>query len=228
MYFISRGALQVSVEGSVVTTMKDGDFFGEIAVVFDTPRTATIISCATTQVFILTKKDFKKVMLSEPRVAAGVAAIAEERFRKQVLDGFIKKVSFFKHSSDEFRAQVIARVKIKYYVRGSVVVQEGEGGDKMFFVSRGSLSVKVGRNVVHTMRDGDFFGEVALLYDTPRTATILTNANSNLLVLTKTDLEEVLRSYPREADDILRLARSRFQTFVLSDMLRKVPLLQDL
>ncbi|KAJ9450385.1 cAMP-dependent protein kinase regulatory subunit [Diplonema papillatum] len=224
MYFMSRGALSIRVGGTVVHTMKDGGFFGEIAVMYDTPRTATIVAEMRSQLYMLTKADFSKLMLENESVATEIADIAAARFQMYVSEDFSKRVSFFKSASKEFMKALVQKLVPRSFEANQCVITEGSGGEEMFYVSRGELLVTVSGKAVHTMKDGDFFGEVALVYDTPRTATIKTAVVTNLLVLNKADFESVLASYPQEIDNITKIARSRLKQFVLGDIVKKVPM----
>ena len=78
---------------------------------------------------------------------------------------------------------------------GEQVVREGEPGDSMFIVSTGEVRATVerdGRQVpVATMRDGDFFGEMAVLSGEPRTATVTAVKNTEILELSRENLREI-------------------------------------
>ena len=90
-----------------------------------------------------------------------------------MLQDLVKKVPIFKKcENDEFLSKVVQLLEPMQYLEGEVIMAEGDAGDSMYFVSQGELQVSaVGRNV-GTLKDGDFFGEIALIFDTPRTATI--------------------------------------------------------
>jgi cAMP-dependent protein kinase regulator len=101
---------------------------------------------------------------------------------------------------DEFK-QVVSKLKLRHFDQNSIIVKEGDPGDSMFVVVRGEVRV-----VTHTddnkevflanLGEGEFFGEIALLTGKPRTATIITNSNSELLELTKADYEKIVAKFP--------------------------------
>lgn len=86
---------------------------------------------------------------------------------------------------------------------GADVVREGDVGWDFFVIVEGQAEVRRGRRSVRVLGPGDFFGEVALVTDVPRTATIV--ALSDLLVLTiaDTDFHELLLEQPSISRKVL-------------------------
>ena len=66
---------------------------------------------------------------------------------------------------------------------GATIITEGEAGDRYYAIARGDVEVSVGQNAVRFMRGGDGFGEIALLADRPRTATVRAVTDVELLTI---------------------------------------------
>lgn len=97
--------------------------------------------------------------------------------------------------------QVINSLALRHYDAGVVVVQEGEPGDSLFLLVRGQVKVLThdseNREVfLAALDEGDFFGEISLLTGKPRTATIVTSVDSDLLELTRSDYERIVARFP--------------------------------
>ncbi len=81
MYLICRGEVEVlDVNGKVIKTLKDGDFFGEIGLLMPTPRTATVRAKTLCDLFVLDKSDFSRILQDYPQFAGEVMKIAKERY----------------------------------------------------------------------------------------------------------------------------------------------------
>ncbi len=80
---------------------------------------------------------------------------------------------------------------------GKVLTREGERGNEFFVLLGGAARVERGGKKVNTLGRGDFFGEIALVSRSPRTATVTTTGPSDLLVITDTSFRALLEHSPR-------------------------------
>jgi len=96
--------------------------------------------------------------------------------------------------------QAIARVAtLRTFRRGEVIVRQGQPGESFFVIVKGRVAVSIlspeGREVVlNTLGDGDHFGEMALLDDSPRSATVVAQEKADLASLSRPVFFELLRS----------------------------------
>jgi voltage-gated potassium channel len=90
----------------------------------------------------------------------------------------------------------------------TVVVRQGRPGDCMYFVASGEVEVKLEPQPVR-LGPGSFFGEIALLKDTMRTATVMTTAASTLLILEVADFRDFMAHHPELAAAIEQEATRR-------------------
>jgi cyclic nucleotide gated channel beta 1 len=92
---------------------------------------------------------------------------------------------------------------------GDFICKKGAVGREMFIIDKGIVEVVVGGKAVAQMKEGSYFGEISLLSigdgGNRRTVDVVSKGFSNLLVLHKSDLNEVLKSYP-DMEEILRKA----------------------
>jgi len=79
---------------------------------------------------------------------------------------------------------------------GRTLIRQGDRGREFFTLLEGSATVAQDGKTLRTLGDGDFFGEIALITDVPRTSTVTTTTPVRLLVLTKRDFQRLLRDQP--------------------------------
>ena len=97
-------------------------------------------------------------------------------------------------------AQLAKRMEREEVAPGGVLIREGEPGDRFFVVFAGMLSVSQGsRGHMGVLRPGDYFGEVALAMDVPRTATVAAITPAVVASCDRETFDELLR--PLFADD---------------------------
>ena len=123
----------------------------------------------------------------------------------------IEKVPLFKGATEEFLTEVILNLEPVIFTPGDYVVKKDEMGYNMFFISKGSVDVvSEDETIVYaTLSDGAFFGEIALLLSTPRTATIKARDYCDLYSLHKDTFQKILQRYPDFAHSIEEEAQRR-------------------
>lgn len=79
---------------------------------------------------------------------------------------------------------------------GRQLIREGQHGDEFFVLVQGEATVRRRGRKLTTLGPGDFFGEIAIVSDTPRTATVTTDTEARLLVITRREFLGLLREVP--------------------------------
>jgi CRP-like cAMP-binding protein len=79
---------------------------------------------------------------------------------------------------------------------GKVLMREGDAGREFFVLVTGTVAIDRGGTRVRTLESGDFFGEIALLAEGPRTATATTEGPATLLVLGHREFHSLMDKYP--------------------------------
>jgi CRP-like cAMP-binding protein len=83
-----------------------------------------------------------------------------------------------------------------HVVAGATVVREGDPGDRYYLVVSGALDVRLRGNLLRTLDAGHSFGEVALLRDVPRTATVMAVEDCELLWITRVEFLTLVTGHP--------------------------------
>jgi CRP-like cAMP-binding protein len=90
-----------------------------------------------------------------------------------------------------------------------VIVRQGEPGDRFYVIESGEVDVTADGTLVRTLGAGDCFGEIALLHDVPRTATVTARTDVQLYALDRPDLVEAVSRNVRAAEAASRLIQAR-------------------
>jgi CRP-like cAMP-binding protein len=101
------------------------------------------------------------------------------------------------------------------YAADEVLFKQGDPGDAAYIIIRGSADVIVetpkGPLIVTTLKDNDFVGEIAILCDVPRTATIQAKTELEALCISKDLFFRLVREFPEMAVEIMRVLASRLE-----------------
>ena len=97
----------------------------------------------------------------------------------------LRKISLFKETSSHKLVDIVMLMKVKTYKENEIIFKEGEKGDKLYMIKSGRVKVYTKNKYMRELGDGNCFGEVALLLDEPRTATIIACCECKICYLTK-------------------------------------------
>jgi CRP-like cAMP-binding protein len=109
----------------------------------------------------------------------------------------IRGVPLFAHCTRAEIAQVASIADEVDVAAGKQLLREGDRGREFFIMLEGAADVRRGGRKLNSLKPNDFFGEIALVSRSPRTATVTTTADSRLLVITATAFRALLDRSPR-------------------------------
>lgn len=123
----------------------------------------------------------------------------------------IENVPLFQKASPAFVREVALEMRAAVFMPGDWIVRSGARGRHMYFISQGEVQVLApdGQSVFCTLSEGDFFGEIALFFEQPRTASVRAVTYCDLYRLDKAIFDRILKDYPDVANEMKRLAHER-------------------
>ena len=121
----------------------------------------------------------------------------------------LSSVSLFQ-KLDKKHIRALARlVREQEYAPGQMIMQEVQPGLGLYVVADGTVEVLQGGNIIRTLKAGDFFGEMSLLDDLPRTASVRAITQARCLTLAKWEFLGELESHPQMALPMLSMLSRR-------------------
>lgn len=169
----------------VVAELSAGDCFGETALLSPVPRTATVRARTAVTALALSREGFERLVKAMPQVDLTRMIRAAAALNRSPL---------FSALPPERISTLLPRLTPKAVGKGELVFLKGEAGDCFYLVDDGELEVldEASAAPVAKLSAGDHFGEIALLRDIPRTASVRAVRDSALYALSKADFFGVL------------------------------------
>jgi len=147
--------------GKKVGTCKSGMSFGELALMYNAPRAATVIANEDSTVWALDRISFRTILLDHTSR------------KRRMYEAFLSTVPILASLEGYERAKIADALESRTYQPGEIVISEGEPGDEFFLIESGTAECsKKDLGVVNEYGKGDYFGELALINREPRAATV--------------------------------------------------------
>jgi len=138
-------------------------------------------------------------------------------------------IPLFSELNEQELQSLLSHIQSQTFPKGSLICREGEGGDSLFVISRGEVSIAKqmpeGREVrVRNLRDGDFFGEFGFFIDQKRHATVRAITECEILEISRNALNKMIEIHPRLNEVLQNLFRER----ILDNFLALSPIFSSL
>jgi CRP-like cAMP-binding protein len=213
-FVVIEGRLEVQIAGKnsalPVAVLTAGDLFGEVAIIEGTEvRTASVVALTPVTLLRIDGDTLREAIEHTPHTRAELSAAAHH----MAVGRFIKSATLLGELPPEAVARLAQHVHERRVVAGDTVIERGEPGEECFLIRTGELEVlddngEVTRRIA-TLRTGMLFGETALLTGAPRNATVRATADSELLVLRRSDVLVAMASQADVADHLVALMQAR-------------------
>jgi len=127
------------------------------------------------------------------------------------LQRMIRKVDFFRELNDKGTRDLVRELNPELAVPGERIISQGERGDSMYFIASGEVDVVLPEITIE-LKQGNVFGEMALVTNEPRNADVTAKGYVTLLVLKRRDFMDLTRTIPALRQQIEKIAQERQQT----------------
>ena len=122
----------------------------------------------------------------------------------------LREVTWLKGMSDDVIGKILNASETRVYNSGDALMKQGDSGDGLIVITRGSVKVSIGDVVVDIMGRGAVIGEMAVLAGVPRTATVIADSTVNALWLTTDSMQSIMSDSPELSGSLWKTASMRF------------------
>ncbi|XP_054267615.1 cGMP-dependent protein kinase, isozyme 2 forms cD4/T1/T3A/T3B isoform X3 [Macrosteles quadrilineatus] len=221
VYVMEEGRVEVSRENKYLSTLAPGKVFGELAILYNCKRTATIKAASDCKLWAIERQCFQTIMMRTGLI------------RQAEYTDFLKSVPIFKNLPEETLIKISDVLEETFYNEGDYIIRQGARGDTFFIISKGKVKVTIKQpnteedKFIRQLSKGDFFGEKALQGDDLRTANIVADDPEGVtcLVIDRetfnqliSSLDEIRTRYKDEAVERKNRINEEFKDVKLSDL----------
>lgn len=167
-----------------VSVVREGGSFGELALIYGTQRAATVKAATDVTLWAIDRVTYRRILMG--------ATIK----KRKMYEGFLEKVPILAPLNHWERLTVADALEPEVYHDGEVIIRQGERGDSFFIIVDGETKVsqvnEQGEVEVARLYPSSYFGEIALLTDRPRAATVTAIGNVKVVKMDRDRFNRVM------------------------------------
>ncbi|KAF7649027.1 hypothetical protein LDENG_00148400 [Lucifuga dentata] len=186
VYVMEEGKVEVTKEAMKLCTMGPGKVFGELAILYNCTRTATVRTVTHVKLWAIDRQCFQTIMMR-----IGLIKHAE------YMD-FLKSVPSFQGLPEETLSKLADVMEETHYDDGVYIIRQGARGDTFFIISKGTVNVTKQDSAneepvfLRELTKGDWFGERALQGEDVRTANVIAAEAVTCLVIDRDSFKHLI------------------------------------
>jgi cAMP-dependent protein kinase regulator len=209
-FLLARGVLNVVREDStklasaaaaggdaLLAVLGPGSLFGEMALVSDAPRAASVIAVEPTQLLCMPKAALEALAHDDPAIGRELGRFCHDR----MLANLMRHSAVLAAVPPSSRGDLLARFGSATFEPGQVLVQEGDDQGMLYLLASGRVRV-MGRDaegdqvLIAQLGPGDVVGEISLVLRRPANAEVVATHHTVCLTLSRDALHEAMREHP--------------------------------
>ncbi len=220
MYFLVSGEVALAMAGKPLDTIRAGEIFGEMAVISDQPRSAAARARTDCQALSLGTAELHVALQRTPEFALMLMSVMFDRLRFIAARLAMRKGGRPVGGRESARLdpavlqrveQGLARSAVVRHARGTSLMREGQAGTCLYVVKEGSVIVHIGQTPLERIPAGGTFGEMAVVDQSPRTASATAETDCELLAIDRASFVEAVKREPLLATTMLRDIAARLR-----------------
>lgn len=201
-YILAEGRARVFKRGEhgeeiPLNVLKPGDEFGEMALLEEGTRTASVRCSSDVKLYCLDRLDFHRILAEEPELRH----FQQLRIRYRKVHNFLRETSSFGKLPLPALQAFLERLSPMSFAKGELIVRQDEDSHEFYIIEDGRVHIylhdKNVRRSVAFCRAGDYFGEISAIRGVPRAATAEAVTDCRLLSISRASLLDLMETYPQ-------------------------------
>jgi len=221
MYLLLEGEVDLVAGKKIIGTVGTGQVFGEMASITQAPRSASAVAKTACRLIALDDKQFQQGLKTQPAFALMLMSMMIGRLRDTIerleTNETLTPASAIKESvvfDPKRLAELVAGMVDDppvYFDRGKPIVSQGQTGIRMYVVVEGRVAVSVMGRVVERLPAGGVFGELALVEQSPRLASVFAETDCQVLPVNRAAFLQLVKTSPEFASSLLGALAERLR-----------------
>lgn len=212
-FILSQGKVRVTKltetgEEFTLAHLGEGAFFGEMALLSSSPRTASVVAEEPCVAFEVSQAVLDEVIASY----VSVKNVLLKFYKQRLLSNLLATSPIFKPLTPSQRKDLIEKFKSREVPSGTQLLKQGDPGDGLYLLMSGEVRISTGAKLLAKLKQGDVFGEMSLLSNDPVSADVTTTRTSIVLRLPRRSFSESAATIPQLLAHISELSEARKRT----------------
>lgn len=198
-------------DGRVATLARlvEGDIFGEMALITESPRVASVVADGDLDVFELPRS----VLDELGRDADTLQSVLTRHVSNRMINNLINLSPVFEGMPKSQRRGLMERFESRLFEAGRKIIKEGEPSGGLYIILDGMVKVvRMHEGIERTLnllREGELFGEISLIHNSAATAACVATRRTMVLFLSRREFEQVARDFPGVRERVNQLGEVR-------------------
>lgn len=212
-FVVARGLLRVvrreGGDETLLAQLGPGAIFGEMALISEAPRSASVIALEPAQLLVLDRNELERAALHEKALAQELSTFCRTRMQAN-LARHARVLSGMPMSA---RLELLAELPVRLFERGERLIQRDQEAERILLLSSGGVSVSVpegdDRLVLASLGPGDVVGEISMILRKPASADVSATHPTVAYEITRDALSTLMRRHPALLVELYQLATRR-------------------
>ncbi|HEY6880969.1 MAG TPA: cyclic nucleotide-binding domain-containing protein [Polyangiales bacterium] len=212
-FVVARGALHVvrrqGADETVLAQLGPGAIFGEMALISESPRSASVIALEPAQLLVLARDELERAAEEAPALSQQLSTYCHGRMHANL----IRHARVLAGLSEAERRALLPQLQSVVFESGERIIRREEEASSIYLLASGAVSISVPedgeRLVLATLGPGEVVGEMSLILRRPASADVTALYPTVAYGLSRDKLKSLMRSYPALLVELYDLATRR-------------------